>query len=299
MPKRVVQAAKNGRHHPIFGEVYKLLAVVVGAVLQGIGLELFLIPNGFLDGGIIGVSIIAGTFVSLPIGVFIAVLNAPFIVLTWMKLGRRVAIKTILGVSTLALTTILLHHSHPLTDEFSLALGYGGLLIGLGTGLALRAGGALDGTEALASFLSHKSAWSVDQLILFINIGIFGVAALVLTPETAMASALLFYVVVAPIIKRVVDGGEELKMAEILTVDPAAVTRAIHTQNKRKVLRYSHNAAIRDSDSHEMTMLKLIVSRMEEVSISDVVLETDPEAIIIFHEVANVRGSIYESRPAH
>lgn len=283
------------------GEVYKFLIVIVGGIMQGVGLELFLIPNDFLDGGVIGASIILTNYVAIPLGVFIAVLNAPFIVLTWMKLGPRVAMKTIVGILALVATTLYLHQAHyePMTENFSLALGYGGLLIGLGTGLALRAGGALDGTEALASFLSHKSNWSVDQLILGINVGIFLTAAVVLSPESAMASALLFYVVVAPIIKRVVDGGNELKMAEIITTMPQEVIEAVHTQNNRRIISNKSKAILRDGTLGEVFTLKVLASRMEEPIMGDLILEADPDAVVMFKDVANVRGGLYERAPAH
>ena len=299
MSKKIKVAGALHKHHPVASEVYRLLTVIVGGVLQGIGLELFLLPNGFLDGGVIGLAILAITFVGVPLGLFIALFNLPFIVLTWIKLGRRVAIRTTVGILALVASTLYFHHFDAVTDNFSLALGYGGLLLGLGTGFALRAGGALDGTEALASILSHKSRWSVDQLILGVNICIFGVAAFVLTPEAAMASALLFYVVVAPIIKRVVDGGSELKLAEIVTSFPQEVVDAIHTQNNRRIVSNKSKAFTSDGVLGEVYTLKVLMSRMEEMVLGDLVLEADPEAIIVFEDVSNVRGGIYEVTDGH
>lgn len=287
--------------HPFMSEFYKFGLIIFGGILQAIGLELLLIPNGFLDGGVVGAAIITAKYVALPVGVFIAILNIPFVVLTWIKLGRRVAARTIVGIATLALSTIILHDAHfePITDNFALALGYGALCLGLGTGLALRSGGALDGTEALASVLSHKMSWSVDQLILGINVCIFVVAAFTMGPEMAMASALLFYIGVAPIIKRVVDGGSELKLAEIVTNMPEEVIEAIHSQNNRRIL--SHKAkGMRDNGVlGEIFTLKVLVSRMEESVLGDIILETDPDAVIVFYDASNVRGGVYEEDNHH
>ena len=85
-------------HHPILRELYHIALVVGGGLLAALGLEAFLIPHGFLDGGLTGISIILSKFIDIPVGVFIAVLNLPFIALTWWKLGRRSALRTTLGV---------------------------------------------------------------------------------------------------------------------------------------------------------------------------------------------------------
>lgn len=295
----ISQLSTFRRERPVLGELWKIFEVMVGGILVAVGLELFLIPNGFLDGGITGISIMIAHHVKIPLGVFLAILNAPFIVFIWRKLGRRVAVKTAIGIVTLAASTIYLHHYEALTDNYTLALGYGGLFLGLGVGLALRAGGALDGTEALASFLSYKTSWSVDQLILGINLAIFVTAAFTLSRDEAMASALLFYVVVAPIIKRVVDGGSELKHAEIYTSEPEAVIRAIHSQNDRRITSHKGKGIMADGTLGEIITLKVLVSRMEESTIGDLVLEADPDAVIIFKEAANVRGGVYEDSGHH
>lgn len=290
---------KNKKRHPLLHEVYNMGSVILGAILVAIGLEMFLVPNNFLDGGVVGVGIILTNYIKLPLGVFIAVLNIPFVALTWIKLGRRTALRTVVGIGTLAISTVILHHHDAWTDEYVLALGYGGLLLGLGVGLALRAGGALDGTEALASLVSTKSSWSVDQIILYINIGIFTTAAFVISPESAMSSALLFYVVVAPIIRKVVDGDTDMKLVEIVTDKPSEVIENVHRESKRRIVTYKSKAILRDGTLGEVIVVKLLVSRMEETFIGDLVLEVDPDASIIFKEVSHVRGGAFENNGTH
>ena len=201
---KIKNMAKNGINHPILSEIYKIGMVVLGGLLVAFGLEAFLIPHGFLDGGVTGVSIILSNLSGLPMGLFLAILNLPFILLAWWKIGRRSAVRTSIGIATLSLSTIAMHHMDSLTDEFFVALLLGGSLLGLGVGLALRQGGALDGTEALASIISNKSPLAVDQIILLVNVAIFTVAGFVVGIESALASAVLFFFAVSPMIKRVV-----------------------------------------------------------------------------------------------
>lgn len=284
--------------HPFLNEVSKIFAIMIGAVLVAAGLELFLVPNGFLDGGVVGISIILSKFLALPLGAFIGVLNIPFIIIAYRHSGWRMALRSAIGIATLSFATIWLHHFDSLTDEFTLALGYGGLLLGVGVGLALRFGGALDGTEILSVTLANKVNMSVDQIILFINFFIFVAAAFVLGIEPAMASFLLFYLVVAPIIKKVMDGESNLSQVQIISTKHMEITEAIHEQMNRKVVLIdAHKDSLEDCQT--LKVLHLYVSRIEDAVLTELVESIDSAAIIAFTDVANIRGGKYSNNSHH
>lgn len=286
------------RNHPVLNELFKTSAVIFGALLVAVGLELFLVPNGFLDGGVVGISIILTEYIALPLGVFIGILNLPFLFIAYSHSGWKTAVRTALGIATLSAATIFLHHSEPLTREFTLALGYGGLLLGVGVGLALRYGGALDGTEILAVSLSNKINMGIDQIILIINFFIFLVAAFAFTPERAMASFLLFYIVVTPIIKKVMEGEDGTKTVQILSTKHSEITDAIHERlNKKVVLIDAHKDDL--LPGHELKVLFTFVARIEESALAETVEEIDPDAIIVFSDVANIRGGMFNKNKHH
>lgn len=292
------QFAKKAKSYPILHELFKLGAVIFGAILVAVGLELFLVPNGFLDGGVVGISIILMNYINIPLGVFIGILNIPFLFVAFSHSGWKTAVRTAVGIAVLSVATIFLHHSEPLTTEFTLALGYGGLLLGVGVGLALRYGGALDGTEILAVSLSNKFNLGVDQIILVINFFIFLVAAFVFTPERAMASFLLFYIVVTPIIKKVMEGGNETKTVQILSTKHAEITEAIHIQlNKKVVLFDAHKDDL--ATDHTLKVIFTIVARIEESALAEIVEEIDPDAIIVFNEGSSIRGGTFNKNKHH
>lgn len=292
--------SKKTRNHPVLNELFKTSAVIVGAVIVAVGLELFLVPNGFLDGGVVGISIILTKYISMPLGAFIGILNLPFLFVAYKHSGWKTACRTAIGIAVLSGTTIALHHFHaePLTHEFTLALGYGGLLLGVGVGLALRYGGALDGTEILAVSLSNKINLGVDQIILTINFFIFLVAAFVFTPENAMASFLLFYIVVTPIIRKVMEGGSETKSVQIFSVKHAEITEAIHKKlNKKVVLLDAHKDDL--LPDHDLKVLMTFVPRIEESALNEIVEDIDPKAIIVFSEVSSIRGGMFSKNKHH
>lgn len=281
--------------HPLISELYHLIFVVAGGMLAALGLEAFLIPSGFLDGGLTGISIILSKFIDIPVGVFIAALNLPFIALTWWKLGRRSAFRTTVGVATLAICAILWHHMDPWTDNYVLALFYGGGLLGFGVGIALRNGGALDGTEALATIISNRSSYSVDQLILAINVCIFVVAGFVMDWQSAMSSALMFYIVVSTLIDKIVNGANEFKSAVVSTMNPEAVAETITNITKRHVVIdpkkfWKHGEGFTGT----VHQLRFILTRLEASELTERIIETDPDAVVVFSDVSALRGGVYE-----
>jgi len=296
MKTKAARIVRRGHKNPVVQEIVKILSIAIGAVLVGFGLEAFLVPNGFLDGGITGVSIIISNLTGLPVGMLLGLLNIPFVILSWFKLGKMSAIRTAIGIAVLAGTTIILHHMEPWTTEFFLALAYGGALLGLGVGLALRQGGALDGTEALASILSQKSRFSVDQLILGVNILIFIVAACVLGPQEALASAALFYLAVAPIINKVVDGGGTVsRRVRVVTSNPDLVAETVRPLVSGRIIR-ERAQVYENGEFTECTGdISFVITRLQEASVTEAILEVDNEAVVSFVDIANLRGGTYEN----
>lgn len=165
----------------------------------------------------------------------------------------------------------------------------------MGVGLALRYGGALDGIESLAHILSQRTRFDVDKIILIANFFIFIAAAFIYTPEQAMASFLLFYIVVAPMIKRIVDGGSEIKAVQIISTQHAAIGEAIHKHLEREVIFVD---AHRDELKNDLKIVSTFINRIEESILVEAVEAIDENAVIIFHEASSVRSGLL-STPHH
>jgi uncharacterized membrane-anchored protein YitT (DUF2179 family) len=279
--------------HPLLREAFRMFMIVLGAGLVAVGLEFFLVPNGFLDGGVTGISIMVANLTGLPLGVFIAVLNIPFLILAWKFEDFKVAIRTAVGIAALSGFTLLLHHRDPLTEEYILALGYGGVLLGLGVGLALRYGGALDGIESLAHILSKRTFLDVDKLLLTANFFIFVVAAFVNSPEQAMGSFLLFYLVVAPLVKKVTDDGSEQEEVKIISTKHTEIADMIHgTLNHKVIFTDAH----RDNLEDNLKIVTVFIDKSEKNALTTLVEEIDAKATVIFNEASVVRLSLMTNK---
>lgn len=280
----------------MLNEAYHLLMIAAGAVIAAIGLELFLVPNDILDGGVIGLSIIANKLSGLPMSIFILLFNLPFLFLGFRKMGARFTFHTLFGVLILSVCTGILHNMEPVTDDKFLATIGGAVILGTGVGLVIRTGGALDGTEVLAILVSRNKPVSVGQFIMGLNVIIFMLAALtVFSLETAMYS-IITYFIAFKMIDLVVEGLEELKSVNIISDTPEPIAQKLSQELGRGVTYLYGEGVFR---GEPMKIIYVIVSRLELSTLREIVHEIDPNALIAIENVADVSGSNFRKNAAH
>lgn len=147
----------------------RIIFIIIGSILMGIGIEEFLVPNKILDGGIVGISIILSHLSGAKLGYFIFLLNIPFFYIGYKQIGKTFTLSTMLGITVLSLTTILLHDVPVFTSDLLLATVFGGIILGIGVGIVLRFGGSLDGTEVLALLFSKKAPFLLAKSLCFLT----------------------------------------------------------------------------------------------------------------------------------
>ena len=169
--------------------------IIAGAFMAAISLEVILIPNGLIDGGITGISIMLSEIFGLSLSTLIFLLNIPFIFLGYKRLGKRFAFCTMLGIISLTVSTGILDAFPPFLKGNSLLLIFiGAVLLGMGIGIVLRNGGALDGTDVLAILISRRTSYSVGESIFIINIFIFMAAFLLFGLMGAIISIITYFI---------------------------------------------------------------------------------------------------------
>lgn len=295
MKKKIVKLHKKIRENTIYKKFISILLAIIGAFLAGVGLELFLIPNKIIDGGIIGVSIILSYLLKLPLGLFTFSLNLPFFYIGYKQIGKTFAFMTLIGVITLSLSTYFLHSLNPITHDMLLATVFGGLLLGIGVGLVIRYGGCLDGTESIAILLNRRIPFSVGEIVMFLNVFILLSGGLVFGWESAMYS-LITYFIAHKTIDLIIEGLEEMKAVTIITVKPHEIQKAIYARLGRTVTFFygkcGYTGVYRE-------IIYCVVSRLELAKLKKIVLEFDPNAFIVIEHVSDVIGRRFKKRNIH
>jgi uncharacterized membrane-anchored protein YitT (DUF2179 family) len=275
--------------------IKRATAIFIGAVLMAVGLEIFLVPNNVIDGGITGISIMLSHITGFPLGIFIFLLNLPFFFMGYKQIGKTFSISTLFGIIVLSIFTSLFHPVPAFTEDILLATIFGGMILGTGVGLVIRYGGALDGTEILAILLNKKLPFSVGEIIMFFNIFILGAAGFVFTWDRAMYS-ILAYVIAFKTIDVVIKGLDESKSAWIISDNSEAIGNAIMNRLGRGVTYLSGEGAFSGDDKK---VIFCVITRLEEAKLKEIVEENDPNAFLAIADMAEVRGGRFKKRDIH
>ena len=273
----------------------KIIMVMIGAMIMAVGLELFLVPNQIMDGGIVGISIIISHLLSLPLGIFIFVLNIPFIFLGYKQLGKTFAILTGIGITTLSVTTIGLHNLEPFTTDSLLATVFGGIVLGVGVGIVIRYGGSLDGTEILAILFNRKLPFSVGEIVMFMNVIIFSAAGFIFSWQQAMYSIMAYYIA-SKMIDVVIQGLEESKSIYIISDETDEIGQAIMDHLGRGVT-FLHGEGAYTGDNKKVIFT--VITRIEESKLKTIVEEIDPHAFLAIGNIAEVSGGRFKKKDIH
>jgi uncharacterized membrane-anchored protein YitT (DUF2179 family) len=172
----------------------RLLFIFCGAMLVAIALQLLLMKNNVIDGGIVGVSIILSHLTSIEVGFFLLLLNTPFFFIGYSYLGNRFILLSLFGIVVLSFFTHLLEPFPSISQNPLIVIFLGGGLLGLGVGTVIRYGGSLDGTEILAILFSGRSSFTIGQIVMFINLFIFISAIFIFGLKEAVFSLATFFV---------------------------------------------------------------------------------------------------------
>ena len=159
--------------------------VLIGIFSAGFGLKGFLLPNSFIDGGAMGISLLISETTNVSLSILIVVINFPFIILGFSHIGKQFAFKSILAIIGLAIIVHFIHYPLITSDKLLIAV-FGGFFLGVGIGMAIRGGAVIDGTEVLAIYLSKKTGITIGDVILIFNIIIFSFGAYILSVEIAL-----------------------------------------------------------------------------------------------------------------
>jgi uncharacterized membrane-anchored protein YitT (DUF2179 family) len=273
----------------------RLALMAVGAGLAAVALEIFLVPNHIIDGGITGISIMLSDWTGWRLGIFLFVLNLPFFVVGYQQIGRSFALSTLFSIALLSVISSLLVPVPGITEDPLLAAVFGGILLGTGVGMILRNGGSSDGLDVVAILINKRVPWSIGQIILFFNVFILGSAGFVYGWDHAMYS-LIAYFIAFKAIDVVVAGFEETKSVWIISDQCEEIGEAMLHRLGRGVT-YLHGEGAFSGDSKKV--LFSVISRLEEAKLKMIVEDIDPDAFLAIAPIAEVRGGRFKKRSIH
>jgi len=278
----------------IRAKINSILMMVFGAALASIGLEIFLIPNNIIDGGITGISIISSYYTGLPLGLFILILNIPFLFVGYMQIGKTFALSTLFSVICLSIGVSLLHPWEGITEDILLATIFGGMILGMGIGLIIRNGGSLDGTEIIAIILEKRSGFSIGEIVMLINLFILGGSGIAFGWDRAMYS-LIAYFIAYKTIDVTVEGLNESKSVIIISGQHKDISEALMDRLGRSVTLLHGEGGY---DGTRTNIIYIVVSRLEIAKLKGIVNGFDENALVTVGNV-EANGKRFGKRAIH
>ncbi|KHD36071.1 membrane protein [Clostridium acetobutylicum] len=282
------------KYSHVFTFINKILLMVLGSVIASVGLEIFLIPNNIIDGGITGISIIANHFINLPLGIFIFLLNLPFLIVGYKQIGKTFALSTLFSVICLSIGVSVLHPIPGITHDILLATIFGGIILGAGVGLIIRNGGSLDGTEIVAIILDKRIGFSIGEIVMFFNLFILGASGIVFGWDRAMYS-LIAYFIAFKTIDITVEGLNESKSVIVVSDKHKEISSALTNRLGRGVTLLHGEGAYKGDTTN---VIYVVVSRLEIAKLRSIVHDFDENALISIASV-DVTGKMYGKKAIH
>lgn len=293
MTKKYLHQISNHRSSQ---KVFEYVLLVLGVFSAAFGLKGFLLPNTFIDGGAMGLSLITVALTGIPLSVLVVLINIPFIVMGYKQISPEFAFKTLFSIIGLAIMLVLVDYTVVTNDKVLIAV-FGGFFLGAGIGLAVRGGGVLDGTEVLALYISKRTPLSIGDVILIFNIIIFLTAAFLFGIEIGLYS-ILTYISASRTLDFVVQGIEEYTGALIVSKKSDEIRLALIDKLGRGVTEFKGKSGFgKRGHTDEIDVIFSVVTRLEISKLKQVVKEIDPTAFLAFHSINDTVGGMVKKRP--
>lgn len=265
--------------------------IFIGIVLTSLGLKAFLLPNGFLDGGVTGIALLIRTQVDINLSYLLIIFSIPFLILGYFTVSKRIVIKSIISILGVALF-IHFENFQTITEDKLLISIFGGLLVGSGIGLAIRNGSVLDGSEILGIYLNDKFGISIGKIVMFFNIILFGITAFVSTIEVALYS-ILTYIVAAKVTDTVVEGFEDFIGITIVSKKNDLIKIAIIEQLGTGLTIYKGRSGFGSQGiAKDFDIIHTIINRIDIKKMYRIINDIDTEAFIVEFDVNSVKGGV-------
>lgn len=298
--RQELEKIKNKNKHPWLVFFQDSFLIVFGVLSAGFALKGFLVPNHFFDGGMTGISLLLHEMYHFNLAYIFVFVNLFFIIISYFTVGKRFALKTLGCVALLGVCLLIMPYPMITSDKLLISI-FGGFFMGLGIGLIMRAGCALDGVEILALYTFKRTPFTVTETILAINITIFGFAAIRLGMETALYSVLTYFTATRTI-DFVVEGIEAYIGVTIISGKSELVKYRLVNELERGITVYKGERGFLPGKfeiSSDCDIIFTVITRLELRKLKNMVYEIDPKAFVFANTIREASGGVLKRRHPH
>lgn len=279
--------------------IVNMLMLTLAGVVNAIGITIFLYPVNLYDSGISGTSMLLAQVTPeyLPLSVFLVVLNIPMFLFGLKKQGKLFTFYAVYTVGMYSLFSWLITDIIPIdvsvasplagTDLLLCAL-FGGIISGVGSGMAIRFGGAMDGIEVMAVIFAKKLGITVGTFVMIYNVILYIICGIVINSWILPLYSIVTYAAALKTVDFMVEGFDRAKGAMIITKMPEEICEALSNEFESGMTKISAQGGYSGND---LTVIYFVVNRFQVAKMQEIVHAIDRDAYITISEVADVFAS--------
>ena len=268
--------------------------LTLAGIINAIGITFFLAPVKLYDSGISGTSMLLSQITPLNLSVFLLLLNIPLFLYGYKKQGKLFTVYAIYTIAIYSITAWLITDILPIDVNFASPLAgtdlllcalFGGVISGIGSGFAIRFGGAMDGVEVMAVIFAKRIGISVGTFVMIYNIGLYIVCGIIIESWILPLYSIVTYAAALKTVDFIVEGFDRAKCAMIVTTEADEVCKALTEAYETGITKVE---AIGGYSNSPKTMVYFVVNRVQVVKMKEIVHHIDPKGYIIISDVADV-----------
>ena len=264
-----------------------LTLITAGSIIWAIGMNAVLVPQEFISGGVVGLSILLHyMFPAVGVGTLYFLLNIPFVFLGWMHISRRFMYYTLFGIAVFSASASLIHpHIPPVSDPILAAL-FAGVVCGAGGGLILRSLGSAGGFDILAVFINKKYGYRVGMVGFLANASVLAASAVLYDLELTLYSVIFFFVC-SKVVDMVMTGFNMRKSLLVISDLSEAIGNEIIHHHHRGVTYLKGMGAYSGKDKN---VILTIITLTELPKMKEMIFQIDTQAFVVVNDTLEVLG---------
>ena len=276
--------------------IINIVMIIIAGIINAIGVTIFLSPVNLYDSGISGTSMLLGEITKgiLPLSVFLILLNIPLFLLGLKRQGKKFTIYSIIAVATYSIVAYIITYVLPIDVSFASPLAkhdlflcaiFGGVISGVGSGLTIRFGGAIDGMDVLSVMFAKKIGISIGTFVMIYNVILYIICGIVSNSWILPLYSIVTYAAASKTIDFIVEGLDKAKAATIITTKPDEICENL-SKSFGTGITISEVKGYYSGDSR--TMIYIIINRFQVASMRDIVHAFDKKAFIAINDISDV-----------
>ena len=276
--------------------LYDIIMLTIAGMINAFGITMFLTPVKLYDSGISGTSMLLSQITPeyMNLSVFLILLNIPLFLFGFKKQGKKFTIYAIYTVCVYSffawlITDVLpvdVNLASPLAgSDLLLCALFGGVISGIGSGMAIRCGGAMDGVEVMAVIFAKRLGITVGTFVMIYNVILYVISGLVINSWILPLYSIVAYMGALKTIDFIVEGLDRAKCAIIITTYPGEICKVLSDEFESGITKIEAKGAYSNT---EKSMVYFIINRFQVVKMKEIVHEIDEHAYIIINDVADV-----------